>query len=81
MTGSTGPAAFKILMADFADYFDQAPRGVALETLQKFGVRTETPFSSYLRILWVVVASTVEKGGPLVPSAKMAIELVRIRTA
>ena len=80
MTGSTGPAAFKILLADFADYFDQASRGAALETLQKFGVRTGTPFSSYLRILWVVVASTVEKGGPLAPSAEMAIELVRIRT-
>ena len=46
-TGSTGPAAFTILLADFADYFDRAPRGVALETLQKFGVRTGTPFSSY----------------------------------
>ena len=47
MTGSSGPAAFKILLADFADYFDRAPRGAALETLQKFGVRTGTPFSSY----------------------------------
>ena len=28
-----------------------------------------------------MVASTVEKGGPLAPSAAMAIELVRIRTA
>ena len=49
--------------------------------LQKFGVRTGTPFSSYLRALRVVVASTVEKDGPLAPSATMAIELVRIRTA
>ena len=81
MTGSSGPAAFKILLADFADYFDRAPRGAAHETLQKFGVRTGTPFSSYLRTLRVVVASTVEKGGPLAPSAEMAIELVRIRTA
>ena len=64
-----------------ADFFDRAPRGAALETLQKFGVRTRTPFSSYLRTLRVVVASTVEKGGPLAPSAEMAIELVRIRTA
>ena len=79
-TGSSGPAAFKTLLADFADYFDRAPRGAALETLQKFGVRTGTPFSSYLRTLRVVVASTVEKGGPLAPSAEMAIELVRIRT-
>ena len=81
MTGSSGPAAFKLLLADFADYSDRAPRGAALETLQKFGVRTGTPFSSYLQTLRVVEASTVEKGGPLAPSAEMAIELVRIRTA
>ena len=81
MTGSSEPANFKTLLADFADYFDRAPRGAALETLQKFGVRTGMPFSSYLRTLRVVVASTVEKGGPLAPSAEMAIELVQIRTA
>ena len=81
MTGSSEPAAFKILLADFADYFDRAPRGAALETLQKFGVRTGTPSFSYLRTFRVVVASTVEKGGPLAPSAEMAMELVRIRTA
>ena len=80
MTGSSGPAAFKILLADFDDYFDRAPRGAALETLQKFGVRTGTPFSSYLQTLRAVVASTVEKGRPLTPSAEMAIELVRIKT-
>ena len=80
-SGSGGPAAFKILLKDFADYFDRAPRGAALKTLQKFGVRTGTPSSSYLRALCAVVASTVEKGGPLAPSATMAIELVRIRTA
>ena len=80
-TGSSGPAAFKVLLADFADYFDRAPRGAALETLQTFGVCTGTPFSSYLRALRVVVTSTVEKGGPLAPSAAMEIELVRIRTA
>ena len=80
-SGSGGPAAFKILLTNLADYFDQAPRGFALETLEKFGVRTETPFLPYLRALRVVVASTVEKGGPLAPSATMAIELVRIRTA
>ena len=80
-SGIGGPAAFKTLLSDFADYFDRAPRGAALETLQKFGVRTGTPFSSYLRALRVVVASTVEKGGPLAPSATMAIELVRTRTA
>ena len=74
-SGSGGPAAFTILLTNFADYFDRAPRGAALETLQKFGVRTGTPFSSCLRALRVVVASTVEKGGPLAPSATMAIEL------
>ena len=79
-SGSCGPAAFKTLLADFADYFDRAPRGAALATLQNFGVRTGTPFASYLRALRVVVASTVEKGEPLAPSAAMAIELVRIRT-
>ena len=80
-SGSSGPDAFRVLLADFGDFFDRAPRGAALETLQKFGVRTGTPFSSYLRALRVVVASTVEKGGPLAPSPTMAIELVRIRTA
>ena len=80
-SGSGGPAAFKILLTDLADYFDRAPRGAALETLQKFGVRTGTSFSSYLRVLRAEVASTVEKGGPLAPSATVAIELVRIRTA
>ena len=79
-SGSSGPEAFKTLLADFADYFDRAPRGSALATLQNFGVRTGTPFASYLRALRVVVASTVEKGGPLAQSAAMAIELVRIRT-
>ena len=49
--------------------------------LFRFGVRTGTPFAGYLRALRVVVASTVEKGGPLAPSAAMSIELVRIRTA
>ena len=71
-----GPTALKTLLTDFADYFDRAPRGAALETLQKFGVRTGTPC---LRAFRVVVAGTVEKGGPLSPSAEMAIELVRIR--
>ena len=79
--GSSGPEAFKTLLADFADYFDRAPHGAALATLQSFGVRTGTPFASYLRALRVVVASTVEKGGPLAPSTAMAIELFRIRTA
>ena len=80
-SGIGGPAAFKTLLTDFVDYFDRAPRGAALATLQNFGVRTGTPFASYLRALRVVVASTVEKGGPLAPSLAMAIELVRIRKA
>ena len=80
-TGSSGPAAFKILLADFTDYFDRAPRGAALATFQNCVVRTGTPFSSYLRALRVVVASTVEKGGPLALSPAMATELVRIGTA
>ena len=79
--GSNGIEAFKTLLADFADYFDRAPRGASLATLQNFSVRTGTPFASYLRALRVVVASTVEKGDLLAPSAAMAIELVRIRTA
>ena len=53
-----------MLLADITDYFDRAPRGAALETLQRFGVRSGTPFSSYLRAFRVLVASTVEKGGP-----------------
>ena len=81
MIGSSGTAAFKTLLANFADYFDRAPRGASLETLQKFVVRTGTPFSSYLRTLRVVVANAVEKGGPLAPSAEMAIKLVLISTA
>ena len=80
-SGASGPVAFKTLLTDFADYFDRAPRGAALATLQNFGVRTGTPFATYLRALRVVVASIVEKGGPLAPSSTMAIELVRIRTA
>ena len=80
-SGVSGPVAFKTLLTDFAHYFDRPPRGAALATLQNFGVRTGTPFASYLRALRVVVASTIEKGGPLAPSSAMAIELVRIRTA
>ena len=79
--GASGPAAFKVLSTELADYFERSPRGAALETLQKFRVRTGTPFSNYLRAFRVVVVSTVEKGVPLAPSAEMSIELVRIRTA
>ena len=47
--GASGLAAFKVLSTELANYFDRAPRGVALETLQTFGVRSGTPFSSKLR--------------------------------
>ena len=66
---------------DITDYFDRAPRGVALETLHKFGVPTETPFSSFLRFFWVVVTGTVDKSSPLAHSPEMAIESIRIRTS
>ena len=80
-SGVDRPAAFRTLLMDVTDYFDRAPRGAALETLQKLGVPSGTPFSNYLRPFRVVVASTVDKDGPLAPSPEMAMELVRIRTA
>lgn len=52
-----------------------------METPQTFGIYTGTLFPSYLCAFRVVVASTVEKGGPVPPSADMAMELVRIRMA
>ena len=76
-----GPAAFRTLLIDVTDYFDRAPRGASLETLQKFGVPSGTLFSNCLRSFGVVVASTVDKGGPLTPSSEMGMELIRIRTA
>ena len=76
-----GPAAFGILLTDVTDYFDLAPRGAALATLQQFGVPSGTPFSSFLRPFRIVVASTVDKVGPLAPSLEMGMELIRIRTA
>lgn len=33
ISGLSGPAAFKMLLADITDYFDRAPRGATLETL------------------------------------------------
>ena len=80
-SGVDGPAAFRTRLIDATDYFDLAPRGAALETLQTFGVPSGTPFSNCLHSYRVVVASTVDKGGPLAPSPEMAMELVRIRTA
>ena len=79
-SGVDGPTAFRTLLMDVTNYFDRAPRGAALETLQKFGVPSGTPFSNYLRSFGAV-ASTVDKGGPLAPSPEMAMELIRIRTA
>ena len=80
-SGVDGPTAFRTLLVDVTDCFDRAPRGAALETPQKFGVPSGTPFSNYLRSSRVVVARTVDKGGPLAPSPEMAMELIRIRTA
>lgn len=54
-----------MVLADIIDYFDRTLRGAALETLQKFGVHTETPFPLYLRVFRVVEASTIEKGDPV----------------
>ena len=73
-----GPAAFRTLLIDVADYFNRAPRGAALETLQKFGIPSGMPFSTFLRSFRVVVASTVDKDGPLAPSPEIAMELIRI---
>ena len=80
-SGLDGPAAFGTLLTDVAGYSERTSRGAALATLQQFGVPSGTPFSSFLRSFRVVVASTVDKGGPLAPSPEMAIELIRIRTA
>ena len=79
-SGVDEPAAFRTLLADVADYFDRYLRGSILKTLQKFGVPSGMPFSSFLRSFRVVVASTVDEGGPLAPSPEMAIEFIRIRT-
>ena len=51
-----GPAASRTLLTDVANYFDHAPRGAAIETLQKFGIPSGTPFSSFLRSFRAVVA-------------------------
>ena len=79
--GVDGPGAFKTLLTDVADHFDRAPRGAASASFQNFGVPSGTPFSSFLRSFRVMVAGTVDKGGPLAPSPDMAMELIRIHTA
>ena len=80
-SGVDGPGASKTLLTDVADHFDCAPRSAALASLQKFGVLSGTLFSSYLHFFRVMLAGTVDKGGPLAPSPDMAMELIRIRTA
>ena len=72
-SGVDGPAAFRIVLTDATYYFDRAPRGAVLETFQKLGVHSGTPFSSFLRSFRVVVSSTVDKGRPLAPSPEMAM--------
>ena len=80
-SGVDGPGAFRTLLTDVVDHFHRAPRGAALASLQKFGVPSGTPFLSLLRYFRVMVAGTVDMGGPLAPSPDMAMELVRIRAA
>ena len=80
-SGVDGPGASKTLLTDVADHFDCAPRSAALASLQKFAVPSGTPFSSYLYPFRVMVAGTVDKGGPLTHSPDMVMELIRIRTA
>ena len=80
-SGMDGPGAFRTLLTDVADHFDRAPRGAALASLQKFGVPSGTPFSSFVGSFRVIVAGTVVKGGPLAPSPDMAMKLIYIRTA
>ena len=63
-SGVDGPAAFRTLLIDVAHYFDRAPRGAALDTLQKFGVPSDMPLSTFLHSFRAVVGSTVDKGGP-----------------
>lgn len=51
---------FKILVVYFANNFNLAPCGAALETMI-FGVPAGAPFSSYFDAFWIVVASTIER--------------------
>ena len=78
-SGVDGPGAFRTVLKDVAGHFDRAPRGAALASLQKAGVPSGTPFSSFLRSFRVVVAGTVDEGRPLAPSPDVAMELIRIR--
>ena len=80
-SGVDGPVAFRTRLIDVIDYSDCAPWGPALETLQTFAVPSGTPFEAYLRSFRVVVASTVDKGGPFVTSPERAMELIRIYTS
>ena len=68
-SGVDDPAAFRTLLMDVTDYFDRARKGGSIrDPSEKFGVPSGTPFSNYLRPFRVVVASTVDKGGPIAPS-------------
>ena len=53
-SGSSGPEAFKTLLADFTDYFNRAPRGSALATLQNSSFVPERllPATCELSGLW-----------------------------
>lgn len=62
--GECDPSTFKVLFTAFTDHLDRASLGVALVTLQTFGVRTGRPFSSYLLEFRAVVESEVKKGAP-----------------
>ena len=55
---SDGPVAFRTLLIEVADDFDRAPRGAALETLQRFGVPSGTPFWGKMRSFRVAIACT-----------------------
>ena len=65
--GASEPAAFKVRLTERADFFrSNTPRSCPGDATE-FGVRTGTPFSSYLLAFRVVVASAIENGGSLAP--------------
>ena len=79
-SGSPERVAFKAPLAKFSDPFERAPRVAGLISLENFGAPSGVPFSDYLCIFCVVIASMVQKGGSLALSPQMATELVRIRS-
>lgn len=76
-SGASDAAEVQNSLTEPTDYSDRAPLGAVLETLQKLGIRIGTSFYSYHYVLRVVVASTVEKGGPWALSAKRVKEIER----